>query len=304
MVEVGVRAPHGLFAGGPDALAAFGEAIDAGPIDRVWIGDHVSFRGGGGQDGLLSAMALAAVTRRVRIETAVYLLPLRHPVPVARQVASVAELAPGRFVFGVGIGGEDPLEVRNCGVDPATRGRRTDASLDVIRRLLAGEVLEGGAFDLEQAAIVPVPREPVPVVVGGRSDAALRRAGRLGDGWLGIWVTPERFAASVTDVERVAAETGRDAVTWDHQFMAWCALGERDEVRPVLADAMERFYGVSFERFERSSPAGTPAEVAEALAPYVEAGAGTILLSPIVGDLEQVGELLLELQRRCGGVDA
>ena len=309
MVEIAVRAPHGLFGQGASALAAFGEAVDASGLDRVWVGDHVSFRGGAGQDGLLTTMALAAVTRRVQLQTAVYLLPLRHPVPVARQVAGIAELAPGRFVFGVGIGGEDPLEVRNCGVDPATRGRRTDASLEVVRRLLEGEVLDGGDYDLEQAAIRPTPSVPVPVIVGGRSAAALRRAGRLADGWLGIWVDPDRFAASVAEVERVAAESGRAGVPWDHGFMAWCGIGEsRVEARGRLAEAMESFYGVAFERFERSSPVGTPSDIADALEPYVVAGAQSILLSPIGPEPEQalelVAEVKLELERRCGGVGA
>src|SRR5437899_10238449 len=156
-VEVGIRVPHGLFAGGAAALQAFGRAVDDSTIDVVWVGDHVSFRGGRGQDGLLTAMALAAVTERVTIQTAVYLLPLRHPLVVARQVAGIAELAPGRFTFGVGVGGDDPDEVRNCGVDPATRGRRTDESLDLVRRLLAAEVVDhhGDAFELAAASIVP-----------------------------------------------------------------------------------------------------------------------------------------------------
>src|SRR4051794_15604303 len=171
MVEIGVRVPHGLAAQGSGALAAFGAALDAGSIDRVWVGDHVSFRDGHGGDGLLAAMALAAVTRRVTIQTAVYLLPLRHPLVVARQVADVAALAPGRFVFGVGIGGEGPPEVENCGVDGATRGARADESLSIVRRLLGGEIVDhrGAAFPLERAAIAPPPQPPVPVVVGGRS---------------------------------------------------------------------------------------------------------------------------------------
>ena len=72
------------------------------------------------------------------VQTAVYLLPLRHPVPVARQVASLAALAPGRLVFGVGLGGEDPAELRACGIEPTTRGRRMDEALAVLRPLLAG----------------------------------------------------------------------------------------------------------------------------------------------------------------------
>jgi alkanesulfonate monooxygenase SsuD/methylene tetrahydromethanopterin reductase-like flavin-dependent oxidoreductase (luciferase family) len=274
---------------GPDPLAAWAAAVDRSGVDRVWVGDHVSFRDGRGSDGLLATTALATVTRRVTIQTAVYLLPLRHPVLVARQVAGIAELAPGRFVFGVGIGGEDPREVRNCGIDPSERGARMDESLPLVRRLLAGERVDhaGPRFALDAASIVPTPDPAVPIVVGGRSDAALRRTARHADGWLGVWVTPERFAANVATVAAEAEQLGRRVTEWQHGLLAWCGVGaSREAARPVLAGAMESFYGVAFERFEPSSPYGTPDDVAEALAPYVAAGASSILLSPIATDPE------------------
>ena len=135
-ITVGLRAPYDA-PGGAEALARFAALVDATSIDRVCVGDHVTFKGGRGFDGLVNATALAVMSRRITVQTAVYLLPLRHPVPVARQVASLAALAPGRLEFGVGIGGEDPAETRACGIDPATRGRRMDEALTVLRPLLA-----------------------------------------------------------------------------------------------------------------------------------------------------------------------
>jgi alkanesulfonate monooxygenase SsuD/methylene tetrahydromethanopterin reductase-like flavin-dependent oxidoreductase (luciferase family) len=119
-----------------------------------------------------------------------YLLPLRHPVTVARQLASIAELAPGRLTFGVGIGGEDRHEIEVCGVDPRTRGRRMDECLEILRAFAAGQpvTFTGEFFSFQDALIVPAPSPAIPLVVGGRPDAAVRRAMRLGDGWLGIWV--------------------------------------------------------------------------------------------------------------------
>lgn len=298
-VSVGIRLPHQLLREGADALAGFAEAVDASGIERVWTGDHVSFRGGKGYDGLLASTAIAAVTRRVVVQTAVYLLPLRHPLPVARQVVGVTELAPGRFVFGVGVGGEDRDEVRNCGVDPSSRGRRMDESLFLVRRLLNGETVdhEGESYVLERASIRPAPSSPPPIIVGGRSEAALRRAGRFADGWLGVWVSPERFAASVSAVEDAAAEAGRQQVPWDHGLLAWCGFAdERAAARSSLAHEMESFYGLPFERFERSSPYGTPEDVAEALAPYASSGAATILLSPVASDRDQALECVARVR--------
>jgi Luciferase-like monooxygenase len=121
-ITVGLRVPHEL-PGGAAGLREFAARVEATGIDRVFVGDHVAFKGGQGFDGLVNAAAVAVASRRLVVQTAVYLLPLRHPVPVARQVATLAGLAPGRLVFGVGLGGEDPAELRACGIDPASRGR-------------------------------------------------------------------------------------------------------------------------------------------------------------------------------------
>lgn len=90
--------------------------IEAAGVDRLCVGDHIAFHGGRGFDGLVQATALATLSE-LEVQSAVYLLPLRHPVPVARQVHSLAQLSGGRFLFGVGVGGEDPAEVAMCGVD-------------------------------------------------------------------------------------------------------------------------------------------------------------------------------------------
>src|SRR6266508_7037222 len=148
-LTIGIRPPHDLFDRGAAALREGISRIEAAGIDRVCVGDHVSFHGGRGFDGLVQATALGAISD-LEVQTAVYLLPLRHPVPVARQVNSLAQIAPGRFVFGVGIGGEDPNEIAMCGVDPTTRGRRMDESMDIVRRLLSGEAVTvaGEFFDI------------------------------------------------------------------------------------------------------------------------------------------------------------
>jgi len=223
------------------------------------------------------------------VQTAVYLLPLRHPVPVARQVATLAGLAPGRLVFGVGLGGEDPSELRACGVDPATRGRRMDEALAVLRPLLAGAevTVDGDFFRLDRVRILPAPRPPVPVVIGGRSDAALRRVARHADGWLGLWVSPARYASATALIAKYAADVGRDVLTWEHGMHVWCGFGASPgAARDRLSTAMERLYQLPFGKFEKYSPCGTAAQVAESLRPYAEAGCRSFNLIP-VADSEQ-----------------
>jgi alkanesulfonate monooxygenase SsuD/methylene tetrahydromethanopterin reductase-like flavin-dependent oxidoreductase (luciferase family) len=291
-LRVGVRVPHATFAAGVDVLRATLVRIDALGLDHVTLGDHVSFRGGVGYDGLVQAGAVLAAGR-LPVHVAVYLLPLRHPVLVARQLASIAELAPGRIVFGVGVGGDDRHEVEVSGVDPSTRGRRTDESLEILCPLLSGEevTFHGRCFDVDAARILPAPSPRIPILVGGRSDAALRRAGRFADGWIGVWATPERFGTTVAAVERRADENGRESVEWRHELLVWCGFGaSRDAARADLASAMEQLYRLPFERFERTSPSGTPRDVADALAPYLEAGVTSFDIVAAGADTERALE--------------
>ncbi len=120
-------------------------------------------------------------------------MPLRHPTPVAKQIATLDHLTGGRFVFGVGIGGEFPREYEGCGVPLNERGARLSEGIEVIRKLWTGErVSHGGRFyNFKDVKMTPVPRQPggPPIWCGGRSEAALRRAARLADGWFS---TPSR----------------------------------------------------------------------------------------------------------------
>lgn len=298
-LTIGIRPPHDLFDRGAASLRDGISQIEDAGIDRVCVGDHVSFHGGRGFDGLVQATALAAISD-VEVQTAVYLLPLRHPVTVARQVNSLAQIAPGRFVFGVGIGGEDPKEVAMCGVDPTTRGRRMDESLNIVRRLLAGETVTtaGEFFDLIDATVLPVPSSPVPIQVGGRSAAALRRAGRLGDGYLALWTTPERFVTAVADVVSHADAAGRGDVDWRHGLQVWCGFADDATVaRSKLAGEMERLYEVPFEKFERYCPFGSPDAVASELLPFVDAGCRDINIIGVAGSTEDATAGVAEVRR-------
>jgi alkanesulfonate monooxygenase SsuD/methylene tetrahydromethanopterin reductase-like flavin-dependent oxidoreductase (luciferase family) len=285
-VRVGVLAPSGLLEQGPETVRAFLAQAEKEGIDHVCCGDHVSFAGLG-FDGLVQATALAMLHPTLPVSTGVYLLPLRHPVLVARQLADIAGLAPGRLTFGVGIGGEDRHEVAICGVDPATRGLRMDECLTIVRQLLTGKpvTFHGTFFDLDDAVIAPAPAEPVPIIIGGRSDAAIRRAGRLGDGWLGIWNSPRRFAAAVEMAAEEAARAARPDPPSRHAMQVWCGLADsKRAARACLAPAMEAFYQLPFERFERYCPYGTADDVAGFLAPYAAAGCAEFNLIPQAPD--------------------
>ncbi len=292
--------------GDPERLrATLGRIADAG-VDHVCVGDHVSFFVGAGSDGLIRATSLLAAQAALPVYVGLYLLPLRHPVPVSRQLATIAQLAPGRLTLGVGIGGEDPHEIKSCGVDPKTRGRRMDECLRILRGLADGTPLsfDGEFFALDDVLILPAPSPSIPLIVGGRSDAAVSRAALFGDGWLGIWVSPRRYAAARDEIATEAAEVGRDPSRFEHALNVWCSFAtNRSTARERLALEMERFYQMPFAPFERYSPYGTPEAVAEFLYPYVEAGCSAFNVIPCAEDddsaIAAVGELRALLAARA-----
>jgi alkanesulfonate monooxygenase SsuD/methylene tetrahydromethanopterin reductase-like flavin-dependent oxidoreductase (luciferase family) len=287
-----LRAPH-------RNRLRFIDAIVANGIDHVFVADHVSFHVGAGMDGLVNAATLTALNPTLKVVVGVYLLALRHPVVVARQLATIAESAPGQLILGVGVGGEDRNEIAMCGVDPRTRGRRTDESLDALRRLLGGEPIDhhGEFFDFERAWIQPKPSPPIPILIGGRARQSLRRTARYGDGWLGIWSTPDRYAQALADIAREAQSVDRPAPR-HNGIQMWIGIDDdRAHARARLAKAMERFYRVPFERFEKYSPYGTAAAVAESLSAYRDAGCRVFNLMPVAADADAGIAAVAEIKR-------
>lgn len=263
------------------------QLVEAG-VDQIYMADHVSFRDGSGTDGFIEIAALSQLNPTLDVMISVYLLALRHPVPVARQLATINTIAPGRVTLGVGIGGEDRHEMEVCGVDPATRGRRTNECLEVISALMTGEPLDysGEFFELEAARIKPAVQPAIPLIIGGRSNAALRRAATYGDGWIGTWCSPRRFTEAIELIDDYAQVAGRPNMTWTHGYQPWIGIADsKDSARELVAQAMEAFYKVPFEAFEKYTPYGTAEEVAEALLPYTEADCSMLNLK-IVAESE------------------
>ena len=154
--------------------------------------------------------AMAAATERLRFATMVFILPLYDALEVAKCVSTAAALAGGRVALGAGVGWmKEEFELQ--GVDFATRGRRFDESIDVLRKLWSGDFVEhhGVHFDFPRVRMLPAPPQPVPIWIGGTSDAALRRAARKGDGWVGSGQTPEQLDAILTRLEQLRREAGR-----------------------------------------------------------------------------------------------
>jgi len=298
-ISVGALADPEMLGGDAGRRRALFERARTSGVQHLFVADHVSFHTGFGMDGLIQAATAAALAPELRIHLGVYLLALRHPVLVARQLSTLCESAPGRIVLGVGVGGEDRHEIEICGVDPRTRGRRTDACLEALRGLLSGEPTsaDNEFFAFEEAWIRPAPDPTPPIVIGGRSDAAVRRAARHGDGWLGVWCSPRRFEAVR---EQIEAEGQGRGVAWRHGLQVWVGVdADAERARQRLARRMEGVYQTPFERFEKYSPAGSPRRIAEFLAAYAEVGCRDFNVMAVAESseaaLDAVGEIAAEL---------
>lgn len=272
-------------------------AVEQLPVDSVWQGGHILPPSGTGE-AITRLALLTAWTERVRVGTAVLVLPLYQPVVVAKQVADLDARSGGRVTLGVGVGGDFADEFAAVGVPISERGRRTDEGIDVLRALWRGGPVthHGAAFDLDEVELRPVvaPEGGVgraggpPIMISGRKDAAMRRAARRGDGWMPYLVSPDAYARSVATVEAEAATAGRDlgAEGFEWMLYLYCSVrADGDRAREDVASFLGGAYGSKpREMLDRVAPSGTPDEVAERVQAYVDAGARHIVVSPAAHD--------------------
>jgi probable F420-dependent oxidoreductase len=201
-------------AGGPDQFAAAVDLLEQAGVDSLWLPEMVysplvePFTG--------MAFALSR-TRRLKAGSGISVLPGRHPVLVAKQLASLAGLAPGRVlpVFGL-----QPAQSAERPLFPVPDGQRAavfDESLALLRLLLTTRTVSfnGEFFAVEGASIGPLPAKPLDIWLGGSAPGGLKRVGRLADGWLGSLLTPAEAGAAVASINQAAADAGR-AVEDDH----------------------------------------------------------------------------------------
>ena len=155
--------------------------------------------------------AMGAVTERLRFVTFVIKLPIRQPVLIAKQVSSTAVLTNNRLLLGVGTS-PWPEDYTVCGVPWEGRGKRMDEQIDVMRGLMAGGYFEyhGEVFDLPSVKMSPTPSQPVPILIGGHHEAALKRAARSGDGWLHGGGDPADLPGLLTRLGELRREYGTD----------------------------------------------------------------------------------------------
>ena len=272
----------------PDGVAEFARRAEDLGFDVLGCGEHVMFHVPTANTYISLAVAAGATTR-IRLLSAVVLLPL-YPAALAAKMGAALDVASnGRYMFGVGIGGEFPKEFEACGVPVKERGPRTSEALEVIRRLWTErDVSFAGRFNtLNGVSIDPPPvQTPPPIWVAGRRDAAMRRAARHGDGWLPYMYTPEQLAASAAKIRRFGADAGRDLDRFRFGIYIFTAVHEDgDRAREMATSRLSTQYAQDFtDLVGKYALAGTPGEVRARLSEYVDAGASMVMLSSACPD--------------------
>lgn len=170
-------------------------------------------------DPFVGISAMIAVTERIRFVTNVVKLPIRDPLLVSKQLSSMASLSGNRMSIGVGLSWI-PEEFTWTHTDMRTRGKRADEMIDIIKLVCAGNGPEwveyhGRYYDFDRLMMSPAPSAPLPVYVGGLSEPGLRRAARLGDGWISVQNTEAEITGAIADLRRYRAEYGREDVPFE-----------------------------------------------------------------------------------------
>jgi probable F420-dependent oxidoreductase len=285
-----------------DELVELVSLVDRSGYDSLWVGDHIAFAVSI-LDPLLQLAQAAVVSRRLMLGTNVYLLPLRHPAPVAKQVATLDHLCEGRLIFGVGVGGEFPKEFAVSGVPLNERGGRLSAAIPLLRELWSGKPISysGKYFgEFSEVAMQPPSRQPggPPIWCGGRSDAALARTGRLADGWVSYVVTPEQYRAALEKIDVAADAAGRTVDRFGTGHLLFARLDASYEAAlDAAALSLSQRYAMDFRRAtERYAALGQPEQVASRIRDFHAAGARHIIID-LVGPYEERPRQIEEFAR-------
>ncbi|MDP8923279.1 MAG: LLM class flavin-dependent oxidoreductase [Chloroflexota bacterium] len=252
-------------------------------IDSLWFSERLSSPTPM-PEPIVTMAAIAARAERLKFGPSVLTLPFRTPVVLAREIAMLDALSGGRMLPAIGIGAEDERSFRAAGVPIRERARRTDEAIEIMRACWTGEPVsyDGRFWQLDGVQVLPRPvQQPMPIWIGGNSDAAARRAGRLGDGWIPSFITPARLREGVRVTLEQAAEVGRE-VPLDHfgAVVYYCLDADPSAARALAAPFIPPGRADA-PTLERCTAFGPPALVRERLEEYVAAGGSKFVLRPM-----------------------
>lgn len=278
----------GMVMSGADRASILARArqLETAGLDSLWVGDHIAFH-----IPVVESLSLlsfvAAATERIELGTGVLLLPLRHPTLTAKITGTLDMLSGGRLLLGVGVGGEFPPEFAAVGAPIAERGPRTDEAIEIIRRHWTEKTVEhhGRFHDFGPVKIEPKPVRPggPPIIVGGRKAPSMRRAGRLGDGYISHMCDVATYAANLKTIARHAREAGRAGKPFHTAALLFTVLDDSYEAAHEKASKLlGMIYNTDFrEASKRYCLLGKPEDCLDQLRAFAKAGCRHFVLSAL-----------------------
>jgi probable F420-dependent oxidoreductase len=263
--------------------------IESLGFDVLGCGEHVSFHGDTA-NGFVSLSVAAGATNHIRLMSTITLVPLYPAALLAKMGAALDVASNGRYMFGVGVGGEFPNEFEACGVPVKQRGSRTDDALEVITRTWTQTdvTYQGRYTTLENFSLKPLPiqKPRPPIWISGRADAAMDRAAKYADGWLPYMYTPEQLAESVTKIRAAGDAIGRDLSDFRFGLFIFTAVHEENELAiKMAADKLSKQYAQDFSKLvHKYALAGDPDTCQARLREYLDAGADFVFVSTACPD--------------------
>jgi probable F420-dependent oxidoreductase len=265
----------------PEAILGLVDDLEALDVDSLWVSDRL----------VSSALILEPVAflsfiagrlRKMKLGTSTLVLPTRNPVVLAKELATLDFLSQGRLFPAVGLGGEESKDLQAIGVSQKERAGRTDEMIVLMRRLWTEEsvTFHGKFFAVEEAAVRPRPwqKNGLPIWIGGRSEAALRRTGRLGDGWLVSSVSPVEVKSGIKSIRAYAAAAGRQ-VPEDHYgvLIPFYFAANAHTAVDIAGRSVRPRADLPIGEF---TAFGTPDEVRRRVEAYIAAGATKFVMRP------------------------
>ncbi|MCH9675275.1 MAG: LLM class flavin-dependent oxidoreductase [Gammaproteobacteria bacterium] len=272
-----------------DGVAEFAKKVEDLGFDVIGCGEHVMFHGPTA-NGFISLSVAAGATTSLRLMSTITLLPLYPAALVAKLGAALDVASGGRFMMGIGVGGEYPREFRAMGVPVTQRGARTDEALEVVHRTWTETDVDfdGRFTQLDGFTLKPMPiqKPRPPIWVAGRQDVAMRRTARYGDGWLPYMYTPEQLHDSLRKIRGYAEDMGRDPS--EITAGVFCFTTVHDDSKVAVQMAGERLgkqYAQDFSKLvSKYAIAGNPDECCARLQEYIDAGATLAMLASACPD--------------------
>jgi probable F420-dependent oxidoreductase len=277
------------------------DMLEQSDVDSIWLSDRLSSPAPV-PEVMTTLAAIAARTTRLKFGPSVVVLPYRTPVVAAKEMATVDWLSKGRLFPAVGVGVELPREFDASGVAFAERGRRTDEAIRVMRLLWTQDevTFQGDFYKLDRVSIFPKPwQTPPPIWIGGKSEAAMRRTARLGDGWIPSFITPDEMRAGVQKVHDLAAAAGRQ-VPEDHVgTLINYVLADSEGAALALARPYVPRGRVDEATMRQCTAFGPVGRLIEKVEEYVKAGASKFILRPLCPPDRMLEQLAQVAEQVC-----